>query len=652
MRLTPGVARGTETECDWPVLVFAGFVLVLLVLAAFFTDHTGYVDELGLYNPAYMLARYGNLTYPAYGLFDTVIVIHPPVHVGAIGLFQRLGFTWYYGEAMPTFLWFLVGIVAAVRGPFASTVKLGLLFSTAFLLHVSAPLGGIGVNIFGTRPEGHVQAAWMAGLILPESGRLDGWRKSKLFAGGFALTWASAVHYYAVAACLGVAVYMIAAVRQLGWRKAGPALAALAAGACLFGLPYLFAFLLPYRKPIAESVRTTQGSGGVSGSLAIHWRMYQRWSHAGVVAPAVRWAMRPGVPLAVFTTAILGADRRTRVLAFAALPMQAFILLFASHKHGAYLVHEVAIFGLALAMGAMAVAGKLAARIPKAGARRALLTVSAGVLCLYLSIGNQTLRAAKVTLKPRLHEGDVARAASRELIGMGATVASPISLWYASGAAYWYYLPDVWPVRRPAEAAHLFECFDAAAASEFRSADAQGGQWQTMSFQYAEGTLKLRGFYFGDTDEELQFVLLHPHPAGPLTGYAAEGERLFRFDERADGDYEVISAVCPNLPHLAPDFWRERFPSAPSAMLYLPQPRSDGAFAVATVLAARAAAEPAGMLGRSCRVLTRVRGGLREVDRYALVDGMRRTDAAMEFYRSAADIPGCQTKLDRPAGPN
>ena len=640
----------TEAEPDWPVLVFAGLVCVLLALAAFCTDHTGYIDELALYNPSYMLAQYGNLTYPVFAEFDRTIVIHPPVHVGAIGLFARSGFTWYYAEAMPTFLWFLVGIVAIVRGPFPATLKLGLLFSTAFLLHVSAPLGGLGFNVFGTRPEGHVQAAWVAGLILLESGRLENWRKSKLFAGAFALAWASGVHYYAAAACLGVAVYMIAAVRQLGWRKARPAAAAMAAGACLFGLPYVFAFLLPNRKSIAEAIATTQGGGGVSGSLGIHWSMYRRWSHASWIGTAVAWAMRPGVPLVVFTTAILGAIRRTRVLAFAALPLQAFILLFASHKHEEYFLHEVAIFGLALSMGAMAVGGKLAARIPKAGVRRAFVPVSAGVLCLYLAIGNRTLEAAKIALKPHMHEGDVARAASREMLGLGATVTSPIPLWYASGAAYWYNLPDVWPIRRPSDAVHLFECFDAAAAGEFRSADALGDRRQTISFQYAEGTLKLRGFYFGDTDEELQFVLLHPHPAAPLAGYAAVGDRLFRFDERSDGDREVISAVCPNLPHLAPDLWRERFPSAPSAMLYLPQPRPDGAFSVATVLTARGAPEPAGELGRSCRVLARVRGGLREVDKYALVDRMRRTDSPIQFDRSVTNVPGCPARLNGSAG--
>jgi hypothetical protein len=630
-----------EPEREWTVLVFAGVVTILLVLAAFTADRTGYVDELGLYNPSYMLAHYGNLTYPVYGVFDNVIVIHPPVHVGVIGLFARLGFTWYYAEAMPAFLWFLLGIVMIVRGPFPAIMKLGLLFCIGFLLHGTGPATGFGFNIFGTRPEGHVQAAWLTGLILLESGRLEKWRKSKLFAGAFALAWASGVLYYAVAACLGVVVYMIAAVWQRGWRKAMPAVAAMAAGACLFGLPYIFLFLLPNLKLIEDAVRLSQGSGGIPQSLAIHWRIYRGWSRWTMIVPLMRLAMRPGVPLMVYSTAILGTIRLTRVLAFAALPLQAFIYFFASHKHEDYFVHEVAFFGLALSMGALVVGGKLASQIPKAAVGKAFLPVAAGLLCLYLAIGNKTLETSKISLKPHLHEADVARAAAREILGPDPIVASPLAWWYASGAAYWFRLEGPWPIWRPADVIPFLECFEATAVGEFGSTYTGRTPQESITFQYANGSLKLRGFFFGHTDLELQFVLLHPHPTAPVVGYAAEGERLFRFDERADGDHEVVSALCPDMFVTGSWNWGDRWTGSPSAVVYLPQPRPDGAASVVTVLMARNAPEPAGEIGRSCHVLSRYRGAIHEVDKYALVDELRRTDVPIQFYRSPREIPGC-----------
>ncbi len=629
-----------RTEREWPVLVFAGLVCILLVLAAFATGRTGYVDELGLYNPSYMLAQYGNLTYPVYGSFDNIIVIHPPVHVGVIGLFARLGFTWYYAEAMPAFLWFLLGIVAIVRGRFPAIVKLGLLFSIAFLLHASAPARGFGLLIFGTRPEGHVQAAWLTGLILLESGRLENWRKGKLFAGAFALAWASGVHYYAVAACLGVAVYMIAAVWQRGWRKAMPAVAAMASGACLFGIPYVFLFLLPNQRLIAEAVQSSQAGGGISASVGAHWRIYRAWVHGGLVEPLIRLALRPGIPLMVFSTAILGTMRRTRVLAFAALPLQVFIFLFAAHKQPSYLIHEVVFFGLAVAMGALAMAEKLASRIPEAGVRKAFLPLSAGLLCLYLAFGNQTLAASMISLKPHMHEADVARAAARQILGPDPIVASNIALWYPSGAAYWFRLEGVWPIWNPADTVPFLECFDAAALGGFGSAYTGKTPQESLSFLYGNGSLKLRGFYFGYSDPELQFVLLSPHPTAPVVGFAAERERLLRFDERADGDREVISALCPASSVTAPDNWQPRWSGAPSAVVYLPQPRPDGADNIVTVLTTRGTPEPAGEIGRSCRELSRYRGALREIDKYALVEELRRTDVPIQFFKTPTDIPG------------
>jgi len=637
-----------EAEREWPVFIFACLVAFLLVLAAYATDHIGYVDELGLYNPSYMFAHYGNLTYPVYGNFDSVIAIHPPVHVGAIGALARLGFTWYYAEATPAFLWFLLGIVLIVRGPFPAIMKLALLFSIAFLLHGSGPgADGFGFNIFGTRPEGHVQAAWLAGLLLLESGRLENWRKAKLFAGAFALAWGSGVHYYAVASCLGVVVYMIVAVWQLGWRKALPAVTALAAGACLFGIPYVFCFLLPNQRYIERAVSSSQGSGGILAAVGMHLSLYRTWARGSQVEPLMRLVLGTGVPLMVFSTAILGTIRCTRVLAWAALPMQAFIFFAASHKTSAYLIHEVALFGFALSMGALVVAGKLASHIPKTDVRKLFLPVSAGLLCLYLAIGNRTLAASRISLQPHLHEADVARAAARDILGYSAVVASDIALWYASGGAYWYRPPSAWPIRRPSDAVHFMECFDAVAACEFSSAVTGGAPWESISFLYGDGSLKLSGFYFGHSDPDLQFVLLHPHPAAPLAGYAARGERLFRFDQAAGGDREVISALCPDLPATVASNWQARWPSAPSAVLYLPQPRSDGATSVVTVLTSRAAPEPAGEIARSCREFSRIRGSLHEVDKYALVEQSRRTDLPMQFYRSDGDIPGC---LLRPTG--
>ena len=81
------------------VVSFACFIALLVLLLAFFTDRNGDVDELAMYNPAYMLAHLGELTFPSYphhAYFADPVIVHPPVHLGLIGLLGRLGFTWYY----------------------------------------------------------------------------------------------------------------------------------------------------------------------------------------------------------------------------------------------------------------------------------------------------------------------------------------------------------------------------------------------------------------------------------------------------------------------------------------------------------------------------------------------------------------------------
>ena len=134
--------------------------------------------------------------FPVFSRYDATI-FHPPLHSGSIGLLNCFGFAWYYAEATPVVLWFLLAIWVEVRGAFPASVKLGLLFGMAFLMSVGPRSGFV---YFGTRPEGHVEAAWLAGLPLLEDGRLKEWNSSRLFAGAVALTWASSVHYYAGAA--------------------------------------------------------------------------------------------------------------------------------------------------------------------------------------------------------------------------------------------------------------------------------------------------------------------------------------------------------------------------------------------------------------------------------------------------------------------
>lgn len=612
----------------------------LVLVAAYCCDRGGWVDELGLQNPPYMLAHFGKLTYPAFTanwFFDLPVISPPPIHSYLIGSLCRLGLGIYYAEATPTVLLFLLAIVCIVRSAFPDSVKLGLLFSVGYLM--AAANASPWTELFGTRPEGHVHAAWFCGLVLLESGRLANWNRRSLAAGAFLLTWASGTHYYAALAFTGVAVYAVWAIRSLGWKQARPRVAALCLGGCLFGIPYAALYLLPYRKEIQMALGTVEGQAGIGASLRSHARWYGEWvsrgSHMALVLKAMSW----GVPLLVYTTAILGAIRWTRGLALAALPLQLFLWLFAWHKLGQYLVHEVALFAGAVAIAVLVLLDWAAARLP-ALVRRGILPVAALLLAIYLAAGSPMLKAARFSLEPRVHEAEVARAAAREILGPEARVGGDFGQWYASGGAHWY--------NTQADIQFGWLGFDP--RTYFSNLDAVvecpnfcvGPGGQSISGWYADGTLKLRGFYFGETNDQLQFVLLSVTEPAQLVGYASRNGQLYRFQQQPGGSYDAISAVCPVSPDVGLTLygWYRNWPGVFWTVLRIPDSSPDAGRVLVTLLAPRAAAEPAGWMGRNCRTLARVPGTLLPADRTAMVAQLRRTDPPMHFYRDLDQVPG------------
>jgi hypothetical protein len=629
--LKPSVAdRWTQGT----LVSFACFVALLVLLFAFFSDRNGDVDELAMYNPAYMLAHFGKLTFPSYShrtYMDLPVIVHPPVHLGLIGLLGRLGFTWYYAEATPTAALFLLSILVIVRGAFPAPVKLGLLFSIGFLMLNG---GGLGLT-FGTRPEGALQAAWFLGLLLLESGRLDNWSNGKLFMGAFMLTWASTIHYYAAMAFTGVAVYLVWAVVSLGWKDAKSRLVALCAGGCLFGIPYLGFYLLPHYKVILNTIQAVQGSGGTRASVLTHFKLYREMSRAYDLPAIVTKPLGLGIPLAIVATAVLALIRSTRGLALAALPLQVFIFFFASHKWSLYLLHEIAIFTAAMAVGVLVLGDYVLRRVAGPRVQRIFFPAAASLLFLYLIAGNPTLRAVTISTEPRVHEGDVARAAGRIILGPHASVAGRYGAWYTSGAASWWDIETDMLGPSPYDPVKFFGNFDAVVDYPHMSDISSDG---TISSWYAQGALKLRGFYFGETNEQLQLVLLSARPVPQVVGYAARNGQVYRFEEHPTGDYQVISAVCPQAPELEYGRWQYRWAGTFSTIELLPKPVPDASVLV-TVLTAHSP-EPAGWIGRSCKEIAKIDGSLLLADRKAMVEGLRREDTPMTFPRALEQVPG------------
>jgi hypothetical protein len=597
------------------------------------------MDELGLYNPSYMVAHYGKLTYPIYAGYENLpVIVHPPIHVGFIGLLCRLGFTWYYAEATPTAFFLLLAIWIAARSAFPTPVRLGLLFGVGFAMTT----GGLPVAWFGTRPEGELHAAWFAALLLLESGRLSDWSRRRLFGGAFLLTWASSVHYYATPAVFGLGVYLLWAVLSLGWKEAKPRVLAIVSGAMLFAIPYLALYIVPNWHSIAAAIHGQTGGSSIPQHLAL----YRQWASGSDLPGILRKALGLGVPLMLFSTALLAAVRSTRGMAIASLPLQLGIFLFAAHKQPTYLVHEMTLFVAALAVGGLALVYWVAGRpqLP-VWSRSAAMPVAAALLCLCLVTGSASPRTAAISTRAQIHPGDLARAATRQILGPQARVVGRLGGWYSSGAALWHeHFHDLLgPESSSYDPVQYLENFDAAVDySHFSGNDSDNREHKTLSYWYSTGLLQLRGFYFSREAGDLRMVLMSVNRTPKVIGYASIGGALHRFDESLSGDYEVITATCPELPELENGRFDDLYPWASSAVLDLPKSNPRPPAAIVTVLSPRTASEPAGLLRRSCAETGCVRGVVSPVDADALVASMRREDTPIRFYSNIEDMPGFQ----------
>jgi len=619
---------------QYALVASAVLVGALLFIAAFRVARNGGVDEIGLFNPVYMKVHYGVMTYPIHGYFGGMFV-HPPLHYSMIAALMRAGVPLYYAEAAPTFVMALVVLLLVLRAPFAPALKLGLICSlysiTAFFTWRDSDW-----ELFGTRPDYHASLAWLGALVLLESARLSRWHRASLFAGALLLAYACGLHYITAPAGLALVVYGVAAIATLGWRGSAGPLVAMGAGAAVVGVPYLLMFVLPHWQDIGLIVSQVQGGGGVAKAFALHLEQYRWWLTEGGGVWWMRVLFAAGVPLSVVSTALLWiAFPGVRVLTLAAVPLQCYLLLFARHKHRAYYAPELELYVAAVIGASVCTCATLAKKWSMPRVERLVLPAAA-VLFFVLSPHPSDIVRAVTTTAPDVHEMEFARASAQAMLGPGARVGGHLGLWYASGAEHWYRIdPDLfWARHVPrADLPAYFARFDAMAEATHASNETQNDQGATLSSWYADGTLRLRGFYFAATNAELSYVLLSGAAPERLAGYIMSGRDLMRFDASPGGDQQLIAASCVHPGERAARLLHD---AGAGVQLFLPNSLTQYVFT--TVLPARRAA--AVDLGSECTAFLTARGTTSRVDRDALLAAHRRTNAVVRFYDNLQNVPG------------
>jgi hypothetical protein len=538
-------------------VAIAGLALVIALLCArlaFFSARNVWIDELGLYNPIYMYLHYGKMTYPIHHHFEEMVV-HPPTHYVVIAWLMKLGLNLYYAEAVPPYVLTILILYLICRGGFPNAVKLGLLigvFSAVSLIYCQM------TNLFAQlRPDTTLTLALMAGLLALESGRLEAWNSKKLFLGSLLLTYASGLHYPAGLAFTGVGVYLIWACWTLGIAQARRRIVALVGGACLFGIPFLVLFVEPHWKGIWMMITSVQSGGGIQSALARHFAQYDwlsglmsmtKMGQSLLMLP-LEGPLSRHIPVIGLATVMLLLMPSTRGIALAGLPYPLVVLLYSQQKSTGYYIAELALYMSAVVALTLVVAEWIAQRVCLPIAKIAFIPTAA------VALGVSYFGAHPVwPWRLAEHEMDVARAASRELVGPNAVVAGRLGTWYTSGAIHWFdptpellYAKDIHAV----DLTSYFRPFDAVVEYAHMSDYTLNAQRATLSTWYVDGTLNLRGFYllqdqpnFGAAGIGNLFLSVERIPQ--VSGYVMKNQQLFRFDEEAAGEF-VAAALIGSL---------------------------------------------------------------------------------------------------------
>ena len=650
-----------ESTPTYSAVLFGACLLVLAVASILylaFLDRQISFDEIGLFNPSYMLLHYGRITYPIHGHFDDM-VIHPPTHYLVIALWMKLGFSLFHAAAVMPILSFLAAGWLLFISPFDFSAKVGLLFGTYLAALVWTPT-------LTVRPDVSLALAWIAGLIGLEAGRLANWDPKRLFAGSLFLVYAATLHYPGAFCWTGVLVYVVWVCRRLPWREARVRVAAMGAGIALIGIPYLVLFLIPYRHEIAEVLQQVQGKGGPATAFHLHIVAYKVFASLrpafALNQPLVQMLLTPLwswlTPAFLIGPPLLFAFPSTRGLALASLPQLLFIGFGARHKDPVfpgYFTPELIVYLSGVITALAAAALWLTARLPWRAARVILLTLGLVGLTSLALRDKPSVCGSLVRFTPNLDDMELGRAASREIVGSGAFIGSTsLGAWYTGGAAHFYEVsPEV--LYGPAFAIQpkeYFSRFDGLVIDQQNSWMTSNKERISLSTLYLAGDLHLKGFWFDDrranTESQLSWMM-YAAAQSPVRGYVIRGHRMYRFDQSPDGDSILFCAAC-QMKDLRNDGRFESyltlfFPSA--AGDDDPRYGPDSTPLIRTLLVSKEQFQRDVLpQATRCQVRDQIAGRMVEVDSGAMLARLRATDSTIQFYRSFATALGGTGRLN------
>lgn len=644
------VAVKKPLETDLPslmALVAMNLAIAIYAVAMFlFVPRTSDVDELGLFNPIYMKLTTGHMTYPVYGYFDSMFV-HPPVRYLEIAYLMKAGLTFPYAEGFVVFLLTIAISAAILLGKFDPLSKLSLTFGfSSALLYISTVYD----KTYNVRPDTQLALAWLLALILLQDGLNRQWNIPRFFLGAFLITYASGLHYFGICGFLGLLYYFVRAWTNLPRAWFLKVSGAMVAGACLFGFPYIFLFVLPDWRGIINISHAVQAQGSFWSPIQRHFQQYSFWllsSRPLRLWPLIYPFLSLKIPLFAAGATILALKKDVRGIALGSVPLTAFVFFYSQGKSDGYYLPELMIFFCGLGLFASWSLAFVFSRL----LRRPSAWITSVCFLMFFGwateLGYPEYAQAKVSSAPLVAPMDIARACARQMVGNNAFIAGRIGLWYISGAQGWFDpAPDVlWQHDISQIDLHdYFSQFDYVVEHDHMSNVTVNARQESLPSWYVSGLLKLRGFFLSDLHDNMNFLLFSTTPSAAMTGYIFERNKVLRFDEEPAGRSVFLSRLCgfESWPPV------NRFHLPRFSAIYLPKASRDGstsmlpqarrgdpqAAVVSSVVTSEEFATLKPQLDTECTELETRYGSLAEQDISQLLNKWRRTEHPMTFYRS------------------
>jgi hypothetical protein len=645
--LTGTAALDSSRDRTLQILFAICFLLLLAATTLYlaFLDRSISFDEAGLANPSYMLLHYGRITYPIHGQFDG-LVVHPPTHYLGIALLMNLGLGLFHAAAVMPVLCFAAAGFLLLFSRIAFPARFGLLFG----IYLGAV---IWTSTQTVRPDLSLALAWIAGLIALESARLADWNPNRLFVGSVLLGYAAVVHYPGAFCWTGIVVYIVWAWLSLPRRAALARIVRMIAGLAVVGIPYLFLFLIPFHREIAEVVSQHQGEGGLWTAIQHHRDAYAAWSNLRAarfsMQPLVQTLLTPlwwsRIPAAFIGPTILLAFRSTRGLALAALPQVLFIALGARHKDtrfSGYFTPEMILYLTAAVSVALAALFFVSRKIPSRIGGMVLALLGVATLSGFALHDKPDISGGLVRLTRSLSDLDLSRAAAREIAGPDAFIGSTsLGVWYTGGGTHFLsvspeiqYGPSL--TIRPKEYAAWF---DGLVVDQLESWVTWNKERANLTSLYLSGDLRLKGFWLGEkhagAENELSWMM-YAAPESPLRGFTKVNGRVYRFDQAANGSHIFYCAVCTSA-ELRNNGQFQSYGTMyfPAASNDDPRTGGDATPLIRMLLVSKEQFQrdvvPA---AAHCKVRDQIAGNLVEMDSGAMLAQLQATDRTIRFYRS------------------